>query len=235
MKKDLSNICLVVIDGVGNKNEEINRVLKYSTKNIICKCIFYFSPVNNNSFEAINGNILFRKNIPSMSYYEYNKFCVNGLYDSIKDYDFNYCLLMQEDGFILNADLWDDSFLNFDYIGAPWLRYLNSQEEEFWWLERNNIKYRVGNGGFSLRSRKFLFESSKIDYPPNSTHEDVYLTRFHGDYLETKGIKFADIVTASKFSLETKNDICDNIHKVFGFHGKHLLQDAWQILDQNNK
>lgn len=235
MKKNLSNICLVVIDGVGNKDEQIAKIINYSTRNLICKCIFYFSPINNNTFEAINGNILLKKNISQMSYYEYNKFCVNGLYSALKDYEFDYCLLMQEDGFILNVNLWNDSFLNFDYIGAPWLRYLNSTEEEFWWLEKYNIKYRVGNGGFSLRSRKFLSESAKIEYPPNATHEDVYLTRFYRDYLEQQGIKFADIETASKFSLETKNDICDNINEVFGFHGKYLLQEAMQMIENNLK
>lgn len=225
-KKNLYNICLVLIDGIGNKNDQINNIINICSKKIICKCIFYFSPINNNTHHCVNGNIVFKNNIPSMSYYEYNKFCINGLYDAIKEYDFDYCLLMQEDGFIINANLWDDSFFNFDYIGAPWLRYKNTTEEEFWWLHKNSMKYRVGNGGFSLRSRKFLKECLNINYPLDATHEDVYLTRFYGDYLQSKGIKIADIYTAAKFSLETKNDICDDLNKVFGFHGKHLLDEA---------
>jgi hypothetical protein len=63
----------------------------------------------------------------------------------------------------------------------------------------------------------------------------VFLCRFHADYLESQGIKFADINTAAKFSLETKNDICDNLNKTFGFHGKHLLENAFSIIDHKKR
>lgn len=226
MKKNLSNICLVAIDGVGNKTLEINRVIDICCKDFYWKCVFHFSPNNLNNFRSSNGNIVLNQHINKMSYYEYNKFCINGLFRSIADYDFDYCLIIQEDGFIVNPNLWNDNFLNFDYIGAPWLKYKNRNIEDFGWLEVDSMKYRVGNGGFSLRSRKFLQETTYIEYPQNSINEDVYLTHTYGDYLHNKGIKFADVVTASQFSLETKNDLCDDLTKVFGFHGKHLLNDA---------
>jgi hypothetical protein len=231
MKKILSNICLVAIDGVGNKTNELNKVIDICCKDFNWKCVFNFSPNNQNDFYHSNGNFVLKHHIPQMSYHEYNKFCINGLYKIIKDYDFDYCLIIQEDGFIVNPSLWDDSFLNYDYIGAPWLRYSNDNSEEFWWLYSNSEKYRVGNGGFSLRSRKFLEESSYIEYHPESTHEDVYLCRFHGDYLKNKGIKFANLQIAAKFSLETKNDLCDDLNLTFGFHGKHLLENAFSIID----
>src|SRR5687768_5817660 len=50
-----------------------------------------------------------------------------------------HVLLIQYDGFVLNPDAWQEAFLVYDYIGAPWL------EEE---------GYIVGNGGFSLRSKR---------------------------------------------------------------------------------
>ena len=40
-------------------------------------------------------------------------------------------------------------FFDYDYIGAPW---------------PNNFVNRVGNGGFSLRSKKFLELTAKIPY-----------------------------------------------------------------------
>ena len=235
MKKNLSDICVVAIDGVGDKTDKINQVIDICCKDFNWKCVFNFSPVNKNNFTYSNGNIILRYHIPKMSYYEYNKFCVNGLYSQIKDYDFNYCLIIQEDGFIVNPTLWDDSFLDYDYIGAPWLMYSKDNIEEFWWLNRDSIKYRVGNGGFSLRSRKFLYETSCLQYTADCTHEDVFLCRFNGDYLESKGIKFANIDIASKFSLETKNDICDDINKTFGFHGKHLLENALLLVNNKDK
>lgn len=44
-----------------------------------------------------------------------------------------FYLSIHDDGFIINPHLWDDNFLNYDYIGAPWKNY----------GQRN----RVGNGG----------------------------------------------------------------------------------------
>ena len=32
----------------------------------------------------------------------------------------SHCLLIQSDGFVLFPDKWDDSWLDYDYIGAPW-------------------------------------------------------------------------------------------------------------------
>ena len=233
MKKNLLNICLVAIDGVGDKTNEINKVIDICCKDFNWKCVFNFSPINHNNFSDSNGNFILKYKIPQMSYFEYNKFCVNGLYPSIKHFDFDYCLIIQEDGFIINPNLWDDCFLNYDYIGAPWLNYSNNNIEEFWWLKSDSMKHRVGNGGFSLRSRKFLEESSYIEYPPDSTHEDVFLCSIHGDFLENKGIRFANLQVASKFSLETDNDLCNDLNKTFGFHGKHLLENAFSIV--NNK
>jgi hypothetical protein len=51
-------------------------------------------------------------------------------------------LLVQWDGYVCNPDAWDPAFLDCDYIGAKW----------FW----HNDAMRVGNGGFSLRSRRLL-------------------------------------------------------------------------------
>ena len=53
-----------------------------------------------------------------------------------------HVLLMQWDGFVFNPEAWRDEFLACDYLGAKW----------FW----GEPTRRVGNGGFSLRSRKLL-------------------------------------------------------------------------------
>src|SRR5690349_21024666 len=54
----------------------------------------------------------------------------------------SHALLVQWDGYVINPLAWEHSFLACDYIGAKW----------FWQPEGQ----RVGNGGFSLRSRKLL-------------------------------------------------------------------------------
>lgn len=41
-----------------------------------------------------------------------------GLMPRVITTDFN--IAVQADGFAVNLDAWDDDFLNYDYIGAPW-------------------------------------------------------------------------------------------------------------------
>ena len=53
-------------------------------------------------------------------------------------------LLYQEDTCIFKKNI--DDFLKYDYIGAPWPK------------TQNDNKLNVGNGGFSLRSRKHMIE-----------------------------------------------------------------------------
>ena len=52
-----------------------------------------------------------------------------------------FCLVTQWDGWVIDKRKWNKNFLNYDYIGAIWPDYSDNQ---------------VGNGGFSLRSKKFL-------------------------------------------------------------------------------
>ena len=52
-----------------------------------------------------------------------------------------FCLVTQWDGWVINSQKWNSEFLNYDYIGAIWPDYSSNQ---------------IGNGGFSLRSKKLL-------------------------------------------------------------------------------
>jgi len=60
------------------------------------------------------------------------------------------CLLVQPDGFVINPDKWDNQFFEYDYIGAPWEQVPHS------YLDPWGKPHRVGNGGFSFRSKKLL-------------------------------------------------------------------------------
>ena len=149
-------------------------------------------------------------NIPTIkSKNEYSKFCLVDLNEYISK---EFILTIQHDGYIINPDCWTDEFLNFDYIGAPW------PNKEF--------KNRVGNGGFSLRSKKFLnaCESLFKDYPnipikynhQDYLHEDFLACNVYYDEMIEKGIKFANVETASLFSIE--HPILEMKDKTFGFH-----------------
>lgn len=143
---------------------------------------------------------------------DYNIFCVEKLNGVI---DTDFVLLVQSDGFILNPELWKDNFLNFDYIGAPWP-----------W---HGV---CGNGGFSLRSKKFLEVSSTLKYIKYHPEYDLCpednflcLSNYNRDFMINNGIKFADVETALDFSFEHSifNFPNKTIKNSFGFHGKFNL------------
>lgn len=77
------------------------------------------------------------------------------LIPSVVEEDYN--IIVQSDGFAFNKTAWTDEFLNFDYIGAPWL----------WWGQPEE---QIGNGGFSLRSRRLY--DALIDWQPGYSIED---------------------------------------------------------------
>lgn len=223
LKKDVTLVC---VDGV---NPDIAyKSIRFCNKDIKFENVkfFSFSPPSeyDNDIEFIQ--------IEKLSWDGYNDFITNRLNDYITT---KFCLIVQTDGLIVNPDLWDDEFFNYDYIGAPWPDdevWLNLQYEKIRdSFIMNGGNARIGNGGFSLRSKKFLEESSKYK-SCEGYGEDVYLCNIHYNDMISEGIKFPSIETACKFSVE--NPIkelgyswpnCDhdfNTSKSFGFHGVYV-------------
>lgn len=162
---------------------------------------------------------------------QYNDIVLN----LIEHTDNDYVLLIQDDGHIVNPNLWDDDYLNYDYIGAPW-----PSEESWIKLQHESQKdymreifpqNRVGNGGFCLRSRKFLEFSSQF-HSCDGLGEDSFLcTRKYKEAIEY-GIKFAPFELAVKFAYENpciefgtswNEKIFFDKNKHFGWHGKNFL------------
>jgi len=198
-KIQLKNITIVCIDGV---NPDIGlKALKYSMKHIEfgnAKLISHIKPEN------IPNNIQFVQ-IDKLSHDSYSSFILHELH---KHVDTDFCLTIHDDGFVINPQLWDDNFLNYDYIGAPWLHT----------VQYYGPKYRVGNGGFSLRSKKLINLCKSIKSPG---HEDASICIRNRDLLENYGCKFAPVEVAMKFSLEEQIPECEfNLNNTFGFHGR---------------
>ena len=122
-----------------------------------------------------------------------------------------FALFVQHDGFVVHPDRFDEEFLNYDYIGAPWPQHFHQ-----------NRGRRVGNGGFSLRSKKFLDLCSKIDFSKASNDaEDFMVCVEFREELEKAGMLFAPLEVAAKFSLENRIEDFDNYGiRTFGFHGR---------------
>lgn len=145
---------------------------------------------------------------PINSLKEYSHFMMKNLNDYIET---DFVLVVQHDGFILNPKAWTEEFLEYDYIGAPW-----------WYKDECN----VGNGGFSLRSKKLqaMLQSDPIIF--ETYCEDHNICRTYGNYLKSKGIKFAPEDLASQFSIEGdlhgtgKEKYSGDVWTgEFGFHG----------------
>lgn len=139
----------------------------------------------------------------------------------------DHFMCIQYDGMPIDGKFWDNEYLKYDYIGAPWP-----------WGPYNR---RVGNGGFSLRSRKLALacQNPKIVFNPpghgdNNYMEDLHICVMYADYLESKGIRFAPVELAKKFSAEIPGGKFDT----YGFHGTlclpYYLDDAHMELYINN-
>ena len=128
----------------------------------------------------------------------YSDFILTELAEHVRT---DHCLIVQWDGFVLDARQWEPGFLNFDYIGAPWPQFSDGHD--------------VGNGGFSLRSSRLL-EACR-DPRFHRTHpEDLAIGRDNRLFLEREhGIRFADRETASRFAFERTTPSAPT----FGFHG----------------
>lgn len=136
----------------------------------------------------------------------YSHFMLRGLLPHVQGS--THVLVMQWDGYVLDAAQWDPRFLDHDYIGAP----LRGQPPE----------RAVGNGGFSLRSLRLL--RALQDPTLTERHpEDLCICHDHRERLEREhGIRFAPLDVASRFSYER----VPPSGPTFGFHGLFNMHEV---------
>jgi len=116
----------------------------------------------------------------------------------------SHCLIVQWDGHVIDAARWKDEFLEYDYIGASWPQFDDG--------------YDVGNGGFSLRSRRLMeacYGPKFVAHHP----EDLSIGRSNRVLLERQGLRFAPAALADQFSAERAGDP----KGTFGYHGVFLM------------
>ena len=135
----------------------------------------------------------------------------------------DFCLNVQHDSTIIDIGCWDDRYLTYDYIGAPWPMHI-VQASDMVAGRIEKIPNVVGNGGFSLRTRKFVEESAKLGW--NHKNEDLNICVFNYDNMVSKGVSFAPPELAGKFSVEHpteykyfNRDLLLS-YSSFGFHGE---------------
>jgi hypothetical protein len=219
-KINLKNITLLSYNCV-NPIQSVKALL-YSAKDIDFAELIL---VSNQKPEKLPSDITFIETKFS-TYKEGSLFTYTKLPDIIKT---DYYLGIHDDGFVINPHLWTNEFLKYDYIGAPWK-----------WQGRRN---RVGNGGFVLKSNKFIQLTKNLKFLGYC--DDGELTNAYYDYFTANGCKYAPLLLAAKFSLESRIPECEyNLNNCFGFHGKgdpknvdvhdgfyHQFQEKCKLLD----
>jgi len=133
----------------------------------------------------------------------------------------SHVLMCHEDGFAVNLEHWTDEFLEYDFVGAPWPLSWFSPE------------HRVGNGGFSLRSKRLLhylqcnrdrlWGLSGQYRPEHQPNEDLHFCVHRRTELESVGFRWPSVELAAQFSMEWP--IPERPHEVgqsFGWHGRQF-------------
>jgi hypothetical protein len=195
----LPNVTIVIIDSVNY------RPARRTLQHCINLCEFADAKFLTHFEEPNDPYIVKIDKISSTK--AYSEFVMKRLADYVKT---DFVLIIHTDGFIVNLDKWTPEFLKYDYIGAPWHP---SQ------LQKGmNPEHRVGNGGFSIRSRR-LQEHLRDDPNIRELHpEDAAICQLYRSYLEDKGFTFAPVELAHQFSCE--NYLWNN---AFGHHAYFFL------------
>jgi hypothetical protein len=142
----------------------------------------------------------------------YSRFCLRHMVDFIET---PFALIVQWDGYVVNGRAWAGAFRKYDYIGAVW-------HEKF----PPGVPM-VGNGGFSLRSRKLLKAIKQLPLIPG-VPEDRVICHTYGQRLEREfGIRFAPVKIADRFAYEFR--VPDEMP--FGFHG---MEHMWRHADDTD-
>jgi Protein of unknown function (DUF5672) len=201
MKLDLNDVTVCAIDSANMALSARALQLTMAHCEFSDAVLFSRAPVEG-AFRAITID-----NLDSMSAYHF--FAIKRLPELIET---RFVLIVQWDGYVINPGVWHPSFREYDYIGARWPHFSDGMT--------------VGNGGFSLRSRKLLAALNDQRFTVDgTTNEDLLICRIFRPVLEREfGIRFAPEGVADQFSYE---NILPN-QPTFGFHG---MRDMWRHVE----
>jgi hypothetical protein len=152
------------------------------------------------------ANIEYVQAPPIKTTKDYSELLLTGISEYV---DGTYVLVIQWDSFIVHPHLWSDDFLRYDYIGPVWPHHPESP---------------VGNGGFSLRSKKLLNAIQQPGFVKKHP-EDYCICADNKKFLEQHDVHIAPVSIAEQFAVERTS-----WHQAFGFHGffnfGRVLSDA---------
>lgn len=190
----MKDITLVIVD---NSNHDLAKfAIEKTLQAVDCKEVVTFSD------RPIISGAKFIPIVNKINLHDYSTVMVKHLWLHV---DTEYVLTIQWDGMAVHRHIWDDIFLKYDYIGAIWPWPING--------------INMGNGGFSLRSRKLLNAlrdtDVKLGTELSGQNEDVAIAvEYRKLLMEKYGINYAPADIARRFSTEN-----EWLGPAFGFHG----------------
>jgi hypothetical protein len=230
----LKDVTLLCVDGLGLVKPSL-QAIEASTR----KIRFHRVTLLTANPEVRSTRQLEVKHIPRMSWADYNEFSISGLGDH---FDSDFVLTIQDDGFVSNPRNWEDEFLRYDYIGAPWDLALTEQMMTNF---RRNLDgkgrpfsgpppvirsfeardHRVGNSGFCLRSRRLCAFTRRFAGKYPGQPDDNIIAIFEREELRANGFRIAPLEVAGRFAVELPNEVNPTADrtKTFGFHGRWLV------------
>lgn len=163
---------------------------------------------------TISNNIkVIKTNYDNLYPHDYSKLLASAEFWNL--FNGEKILIYQEDTCIFGNNI--DEFLKWDYIGAPWPPHHNVNSKN------------VGNGGFSLRTKKYMLQVintvsiEQAEYNQiyeNTPPEDVYFSK---TMIEKTDGKVADFESGFNFSSE-----CYFNPNSFGSHCFFLYEKNWK-------
>lgn len=221
---NINQVLFINIDGLGDyfydKNEyglkRIEKVkqIKKELENKNLRVIL-MNPLEDSDIKIPIFNLLIDFFVNKIEPLDYSIFILKHLYDYIKNENFSHVVIFQYDGYPINIELWDNSFLNYEYIGLIknyWLKNINYND--LFSVINDKQGFHL-NGGFSLRSKEFVKKCQdipiknfiKLKKRKNCTNEDLIIT----DYFDINKMPISqDFIF--KFVSNEKNN------KSFGYH-----------------
>lgn len=209
MKKLLKDITLVAVDCTDRIENTMGalRTCQFGFDFASVKIFSHKKPVSR------MDNVDFIKIPEIKNINEYNEF----MFLNLGEYIFtSHALTVQDHAYIINPIVWKDEWLNYDYIGAPWAISENS------YICRDTGEHvRVGNGGFSLRSRRLMLLPKRYNLPlleeQGWFNEDGNICVYHRKRMLELGVRYAPLEVAAGFSFENYIDDARG-YIPFGFH-----------------
>jgi hypothetical protein len=225
MDKSNENITLVCIDTRDTHRLSAAKTIAHCQSIFPCKEAIFFTDkkLEPKGYTGEYNDITVISNIRNVNQdRSYDFFVLSQLPSYIET---THYLIVQTDGFILNPNAWDNEWLSYHYIGAPWKHHPLHYFPPHAPVGPNTS---VGNGGFCLRSTLlgkavqniFCRMSKQNDFRTEHWYpEDCFISRDIRPILESKGFRFASEDIAAKFSCENKV-----YTDQFGFHGSETLK-----------